>query len=308
MTRTVRCSIGIMAHNEVRNIGALLDRLAEQRLDTVRVCEIIVVASGCTDGTEAVVEQRMAHDPRVRLITEPVRRGKAAAINKFLAAAGEDVCVLQGADTLPGSDTIERLVRPFLNPDTGMTGAHPVPLNTKDTFAGYVVHFLWEVHHQVALRRAKCGELVAFRRVFRSIPPETVVDEPQIEALVRRAGLDIEYVPDAVVYNLGPDSVREILMRRRSITAGYLALSRQTRFRTATQARRSVLRVVLLRVVTGREPVFRAIGAVLVECLARVLGFWDFHFSRGPVHVWTMAPSTKAPALHAAAEESRRPA
>ena len=262
----------------------------------MRIDRIIVVAGGCTDGTEEIVAGYARRHPEIQLIIEPERRGKAAAINLFLSQARTEICVLQGADTLPGEDTIERLVAPLADPGVGMTGARIVPLNPKTTFAGYAVHFLWELHHQVALSQPKCGELVAFRRVFGAIPETTVVDEPQIEALVREAGLRTVYVPEAVVYNLGPSTVREIIMRRRSITAGYLALARRTRYRASTQARRAVAAAVIRRLLAGEEPLVPALGAAAIECLARCLGRLDYHFSRKPQHIWPMALSSKTPA------------
>jgi cellulose synthase/poly-beta-1,6-N-acetylglucosamine synthase-like glycosyltransferase len=296
MSHTLECAIGIMAHNEEANAGHLLDRLLEQRLERVRIARIIVVASGCTDRTEAVVRERAARSDLVRLVSEPRRRGKAAAINAFLSLADTDICVLQGADTLPRPETIERLVRPFEDPGVGMTGARIVPLNSKSDFPGYVVHFLWELHHQVALLQPKCGELVAFRRVFDALPADTVVDEPQIEAFVRAAGLRAVYAPEAVVYNLGPDSIREIVMRRRSITAGYAALGRRTAYRTSTQARLTVARIVAERILDGREPLLPALGACAVEAASRALGHLDAAARRPRMHVWDMAKSTKRPA------------
>jgi cellulose synthase/poly-beta-1,6-N-acetylglucosamine synthase-like glycosyltransferase len=296
MSDTISCTIGIMAHNEEANVGHLLDRLLAQQCERVRIERIIVVASGCTDGTEAAVRERAARHGVIRLVSEPQRRGKAAAINTFLSLAETGVCVLQGADTLPRKDTIEQLVAPFADPGVGMAGARIVPLNSKNTFPGYVVHFLWDLHHQVALLHPKCGELVAFRRVFDSLPPDTVVDEPQIEALVRAAGLRAIYAPAAVVYNLGPGSIREILMRRRSITAGYIALGRRTQYRTSTQARLTVARIIARRILSGREPLLPALGACAVETAARVLGRWDALTARDRAHIWAMAQSTKRPA------------
>ena len=76
-----------MAHNEEANIGRLLERLQQQRLDQVEIAEIIVVASGCTDGTEAIVQAAAAADARISLLVQPQREGKASAMNLFLRHA-----------------------------------------------------------------------------------------------------------------------------------------------------------------------------------------------------------------------------
>ena len=125
---TIRCSLGIMAHNEAANIGRLLARVAASRLERVRVAEIIVVASGCTDDTEAIVRAAAAADPRIRLISQPTREGKASAMNLFLRDAACDVLILSSADLLPSEDAIERLVSPFADPEVGMTACRPEPV------------------------------------------------------------------------------------------------------------------------------------------------------------------------------------
>jgi cellulose synthase/poly-beta-1,6-N-acetylglucosamine synthase-like glycosyltransferase len=292
----IDCSVGVTAHNEERNIGRLLERLLAQELRGVRIAEIIVVAGGCTDSTEEIVRGIASREPRVRLIREPERRGKAAAINLFLAESKCGVCAVICADTLPAPDSLEKLVAPLADPRAGMTGARVVPLNLKNTFPGYLVHFLWNLHHEVALRQPKCGEMVAFRRVFAALPEDTVVDEPQIEALVRAAGYDVLYAPDAVVRNLGPDNLREILMRRSSIVAGYIRLAWRTDYRTSSQRHHWwLLRLVFGRILRGEEPALYAFGAMAVELAARVIGWWNAKFSKKPLHLWPPAASTKSP-------------
>ena len=91
---------------------------------------------------------------------------------------------MESADTLPEPTTIERLLEPMCgNPDIGMTGGHPVPINDKSTFMGYAVHLLWQLHHQIAIKKPKLGELTAFRRVFYRIPYDSAVDEANMEPL-----------------------------------------------------------------------------------------------------------------------------
>jgi glycosyltransferase involved in cell wall biosynthesis len=74
--------IAIMAHNEERLIGrALESALSQQEPPGYRV-EIIVVANGCTDGTERVVESTALANPgRVRLITSTTK-GKTHALEQ----------------------------------------------------------------------------------------------------------------------------------------------------------------------------------------------------------------------------------
>jgi glycosyltransferase involved in cell wall biosynthesis len=52
----IACSIGIMAHNEEANVGTMLGALVSQRTVNVHLTEIVVVASGCTDCTEPIIQ------------------------------------------------------------------------------------------------------------------------------------------------------------------------------------------------------------------------------------------------------------
>jgi len=75
-------SIGICAYNEEKNIGRLLDRLLkEKKLYTLK--EIIVVASGCTDGTEGIVKQYTSKCEKINLIVERGRKGKEVCAFSF---------------------------------------------------------------------------------------------------------------------------------------------------------------------------------------------------------------------------------
>jgi glycosyltransferase involved in cell wall biosynthesis len=126
----INCSIGIMAHNEEANIGPLLEAMLSQRLKTVAITEIVVVASGCTDTTEAIVLDWVRQDPRIRLLVQEKRSGKAVAINEYLPLAKEKVVVLCSADLLPELDSIEQLVSPLGDPEVGVTSSRPVPVMT----------------------------------------------------------------------------------------------------------------------------------------------------------------------------------
>ena len=63
---TVGCSIGIMAYNEEANIGRTIRAVLEQTGPSMRIEEVIVVASGCTDRTVPLVAEIVAQDPRTR--------------------------------------------------------------------------------------------------------------------------------------------------------------------------------------------------------------------------------------------------
>ena len=230
------CSIGIMAYNEEANISQLLDALVSQHLSQVVLSEIVVVASGCTDRTQAIVYQWATRDSRIRLLVQPRREGKASAINHFLMQARERIVVLCSADLLPAGTAIEQLVAPFVDPEIGMTGGRPVPVNDPKTFMGFAAHTLWDLHHRVNLASFKAGEMIAFRKIFQRIPYDTVVDEASLEPVIRGQGYAVRYVPAAVVHNKGPDTIKDFLTQRRRIYSGHLAVRHALGYTVSTMS------------------------------------------------------------------------
>jgi cellulose synthase/poly-beta-1,6-N-acetylglucosamine synthase-like glycosyltransferase len=284
--------MGIMAFNEEANIGRMLEAVASQRMAKVTLTEIVVVASGCTDGTEAIVQDWARRDPRIRLISKPRREGKASAINQFLPAAREKVVVVCSADLLPESDALEALLAPFADPAVGMTTGRPVPLNDPGTFMGFAAHLLWDLHHQINLRSFKSGELIAFRKILEQIPFYTSVDEASIEPVIRGQGYEVRYVPTAVVYNKGPLTVSDFLRRRRSNYAGHVALRNKLGYSVSTMNGWRILRVLLRRLDWRPRPFLWTWGVAALEVYGRLLGWRDCK-KRRDHSVWEIARTTK---------------
>jgi biofilm PGA synthesis N-glycosyltransferase PgaC len=289
----IRCSVGITAHNEEANIGQLLEAMGSQRLQQVEISEIIVVASGCTDRTEDIVREHAARDPRIRLFVQEKREGKTSAINVFLANAQERICVLESGDTLPHEDAIENMVRMFDDPAVGMTGAHKVPVNTPEQIIGYLSHLRLKMEHQLCLDIPRLGELIAFRKVFDYIPPDVAMDEAFVEALVVRRGMQVRYAPDAVVFNMGPETVRDFIKQRRRNYAGHLHLKEKYGYRVSSLESGRVLRLALGEIWGAIRLIYILFALGTIEAVSRVLGWWDYRVRKQNHVVWDIAWTTK---------------
>src|SRR3990172_6941197 len=108
-------SVVIRCYNEEDHIGRLLQGISRQ---TVRDVEIIVVDSGSTDGTLAVVAQYPA-----KVVTVPPQEFSfGRSLNFGCAAAGGDYIVIASAHVYPlYDDWIERLLAPFADPRVALT-------------------------------------------------------------------------------------------------------------------------------------------------------------------------------------------
>ena len=290
---TIRCSVGITAHNEEPNIGKLLAAMLAQELNTVEITEIIVVASGCDDCTVPIIQEYIHRDPRVKLIVQEEREGKTSAINRFLQNAREEICVLESGDTLPRADSVENLVKLFEDPRVGMTGAQKIPVNVPEHIVGYMSHLRLKMEHQLCLEIPRLGELIAFRKVFNQLPPDVAMDEAFVEALVIQRGLAVLYAPDAVVYNMGPETLGEFIMQRRRNYAGHLHLVRKYGYRVSSLETGRVARIALDELGNALRLVVTLVWLALVEAFARVLGTYDYYVKGDKHIVWDIAWTTK---------------
>jgi poly-beta-1,6-N-acetyl-D-glucosamine synthase len=290
---TIRCSVGVTAHNEEANIGKLLEALSAQQLCDVEISEIIVVASGCTDRTVEIIQESAAREPRIRLFVQEKREGKPAAVSLFIQKATEDICVLESGDTLPAPDTIENLVAPFADPTVGMTGAQKIPVNAPDDVVGYLSHLRLRMEHELCLEIPRLGELVAFRKVLDTIPPDVAMDEAFVEALVVKRGLQVRYAPNARVYNMGPSTISDFLRQRRRNYAGHLHLKKKYGYKVSSLDSPRVLRIALDEVWKAVRVILYLVWLASLEGIARIMGAYDYYVLGRKHVVWDIAWTTK---------------
>ena len=293
MKKMLKCSVGIMAYNEEKNIGRLLSALLGQELEKAKIEEIWVVASGCTDRTEEIVRDFSQKDRRIRLLAQEKREGKASAINLWIKNASPDILVMESADTIPEKDTVENMVSPFQNPEIGMTGAHPIPTNNPKTFMGFATHLLWNLHHHISLKNPKMGEMVAFRKVISEIPQDTAVDEASIEAAIKKLGYRVKYAPDAIVRNKGPENMKDFLKQRKRIQTGHLELKEKEKYRVSTVNSGRILAALFKNFLLDWRFVIFTPLVITLEIWGRILGWYDWRFKRKKHNIWEIAESTK---------------
>lgn len=293
LSTKMKCSVGITAYNEEANIGQLLQAMLDQRLYGVEISEIIVVASGCRDRTIDIVQEYMAKEPRIKLVVQECREGKTSAVNLFLQQAKEDICVLESGDTLPGEDSIEKMVRMFEDPQVGMTGAQKVPVNAPQHMIGYLSHLRLKLEHQLCLEIPRTGELIAFRKVFDRIPPDVAMDEAFVEALIIKRGMQVRYAPDAVVFNMGPETLGDFVRQRRRNFAGHLYLKDKYSYKVSSLENSRVLRIALEEVWGAIRIIYTLAALAGIEAFSRLLGAYDYYIKREKHVVWDMAWTTK---------------
>jgi len=284
-------SIGIMAFNEEKNISKLLKALLDQKLNQIRIKEIIIVSDGSIDKTNEIVKSFSRKNKIIRLITRNKRRGKVLAINNFIKVASSKILVLESADTMPKNDCIEKLCLPLLNKNIGICASHPMPINKKDYFMGFTVNLLWFLHHKISLKNPKFGELIAFKKIINEIPT-TAVDEEYIAMIIQKKGFLAKYVPNAIVFNKGPTTIKDFLIQRRRIYCGHLELKKISYYEVPTTNNFSIFKTLIKNLSLKPKYLIWTFGAVMLEAYARLLGVIDFYSNRKHT-IWKIAESTK---------------
>jgi len=286
-------SIGVMAYNEEQNIRQCLNALLHQQIKSGKIEEIIVVSSGSTDNTNSIVQEYKKKHSLIKLLTQEKRLGKASGINLFLKYARGNICIIVGADINPEQGCIEFLIKPFEDSTVGMTGAHPIPVNEKDSFIEFCVKKLWKLHHLIALETPKCGEMVAFWNILTKIPNYTAVDEAVIESYIREAGFKIVYSSEAIVRNKGPETIKDFLRQRIRIASGHKHLKTIRGYRVATFNSFSVFKYLLKDFKWSLKEILYTFGLIILEAVARAIGFVNFYIRDKNPYVWDIAQTTK---------------
>jgi biofilm PGA synthesis N-glycosyltransferase PgaC len=295
----VNVSIVVPAYNEARGIRRLLAALLDQETSEARIVEIVVVASGCTDETAEAARDLGRGRPGVHVHVQERREGKVAAINAYLRMRDPraEVVVICSADLDVPRDVVERMVRVLRDqPDVGMVGARPTPDNDPGKLVGRMVKLLWELHHRVALKVPKMGEIVAFRAsLVEHVSELSVVDEASIEDIVRAKGYKLGYAPDAVVTNHGPETMGEYFEQRRRIARGHYWLEFAFGYQVATLDRALLVRSAIEAALDEDRFGKLALGAAIAtEVAARAVGFWDARVVGGKHRTWKVLQSTKS--------------
>ena len=224
-------SIGICAYNEGNNIEKAIRSIYQQEFDGFVLDKTIVVSSASTDNTDEIVKLLMTEYPTLELIVQEKREGKNSAINCFLDSKKTEIVVIVNADNVLGDvHSLQKLLEPFRDPQIGMVGGHPIPLNSKKTIAGFASNMIWSVHHHIALREPKVGELIAYRDVGTRLPLQYQSDEDLIRIGIEENGYLLKYAPDAIVYNRGPETVADLKKQRLRVNIGQSYMIKERNF------------------------------------------------------------------------------
>jgi len=281
---------GIVAYNEEHHLRSAVRSLVDQELpDGVDWGEIWIVASGCTDRTVEIAHSLAEEEPRIRVVVEPDRGGKARALRQVFQRASGDALVLLNSDARAEPGAVEQLVRAAQGKEAPFAiMARPVvPREATGRWAA-TFRWMWQLHHEFhtqLLSRGAGGHL-SDELLLVSLPsvspiPDGIINDGSYLAvwLAQHCG-GRWYAAEARVSIEVPDTVRDHLHQRRRIHVGNAQVTSVLREPPATIPRQFIEQPVetarLLRKMVAREGGVVHFGQLATwELTSYMLAAWD---------------------------------
>jgi poly-beta-1,6-N-acetyl-D-glucosamine synthase len=220
-------SLIIAAYNEEKTIGSKLENSLALRYPQDKL-EILVVADGSNDRTAEIV--RAYADRGVRLLHEPGRGGKTAALGRGVNACNGSIVLFSDANTVYQPGTIGTIVRSFADPAVGGVSGRKIVLADDQRAATEGEQAYWSYESNLKIWESTVGsiatadgEIFAMRRDLFEAPPRHIVhDDMYLTLRLIEKGYRVVFDPDATSAEHASRSLHdEFHLKVRYAAAGY---------------------------------------------------------------------------------------
>lgn len=229
-------SVIIAAYNEERVIrDKLLNTLSlsypAQRL------EVVVAADGSNDATRDIAASFA--EQGVRVLHDPQRRGKTAALNRGVAVARGEIVVFSDANNMFDADALRKLVRHFADPRVGGVCGLKQIYESKDRESAVGDGLYWKYESAIKTAESRLGsitnadgEIFAIRRaLYRPLDESLINDDAAITFDLVRAQRRVLYEPAARSYEQASISIEDDFnVKVRMVSGGFQTLAQEWRF------------------------------------------------------------------------------
>ncbi len=188
--------------------------------------ECIIVTDGSSDETPDIVRKNTA----VRLLHDPVRGGKAAAMNRAVAAASHNILIFSDANTILNKEAIRNIVRHYRDEKTGVVAGEKKVVapagNDGSPAAGEGAYWKYEsrlkkIDSDFYSVVGAAGELFSLRKdLYEPLDSSIVLDDFVLSLRVTLKGYRVRYDPEAFAMELPSFSLGDERKRKVRIAAG----------------------------------------------------------------------------------------
>ncbi len=187
--------------------------------------EIIVIADGSTDGTMEIVAGYSGRG--VRLLHQPERQGKIAAMNRAAPHAQGEILIFSDANAMLEADSVRHIVANFADSQVAcVSGEKRIRLTGEVQAQGESAYWRYEAFLKradslVSTAIGAVGEIFALRRaLYRPMEHDNLIEDFVLSMRLVMEGWRIVYEPGAVAWEEASPSLRGEWRRRARMAAG----------------------------------------------------------------------------------------
>jgi len=218
-------SVVLAAHNGAPLLRARVENLLEQSYPG-GISEIIVVSDGSTDATVSIAREYAGSG--VVLLELPERLGKAAAVNRGVAAARGELIVFADARQRFETGAISALTARFSDPRVGCVSGELVLVQDGSGRSQGAVRDYWQYEKWIRSSESASGSMVgatgaiyAIRRsLYEPLPPGTILDDVLTPLRIACLGYRCLFERNARAYDLPSASMAQEWRRKVRTLAG----------------------------------------------------------------------------------------
>ncbi|RMG27654.1 MAG: glycosyltransferase family 2 protein [Bacteroidetes bacterium] len=187
--------------------------------------KFLFITDGSDDGTPDIV----ARYPEIKLMHQPPRAGKIAAVHRAMPHVDTPITIYTDANTYLNKDVVRKMVRHYEDPRVGaVAGEKRIRSKSADSASGAGEGLYWK--YESTLKKwdselysvvGAAGELFSIRtELHEEIPTDTVIEDFYTTMRIAQKGYRVRYEPEAYATEGPSASVKEELKRKVRIAAG----------------------------------------------------------------------------------------
>lgn len=223
-------SVIICTYNEERTISKCIYSILKQ---INKDDEVLVISSGSIDNTNLIIKDISQKDHRVMLITESKRKGKSSAINLGIKNAKSDIIISTDGDVVVKEGAIKKLLPHFKDKEVGAVSGNPIPVIPKDNLFYDWTKMSYRKIGEIREKEVEnktfnvhlSGYLLAFRKkALKEVPFAKGAVDAWMGKIIKEKGYKLTYEPNAKVYVKTPLTIKDFLIQKARVRAGYAYL------------------------------------------------------------------------------------
>ena len=218
------CTLVVAAYNEEQFISEKINNTLHLNYPA-RKLNFVFITDGSTDKTPEIIS---GHS-QIRLLHQPERAGKIAAVHRAMTFVDSGIVVFTDANTLLNSNAIKLICRHYSDETVGaVAGEKRVEIGKSADASSAGEGFYWK--YESALKKldselysvvGAAGELFSVRRsLYKEVYNNAILDDFMISMQITLKGYKIIYEPEAYAIETASENVTEELKRKIRIAAG----------------------------------------------------------------------------------------